>query len=159
MRHDTWMQMAMEEARKAEAIGEVPIGAVVVQGNEAIGKGHNLREYNNDPTAHAEVIAIRSAAHRLGSWRLTGCRLYVTLEPCPMCAGAILLSRIDTLVYGAYDLKGGCAGTLMNLLRDQRFNHQVEVMNGILEEECSKMLKDFFRNLRHKANGYQTPHA
>ena len=115
MSYDRWMKEAIREAGEAEAKGEVPIGAVLVREGEIIGRGHNLRESHQDPTAHAEMIAIREAARLLGGWRLAGCELYVTLEPCPMCAGAILLSRLDTLVYGAYDPKGGCAGTLMNL--------------------------------------------
>ncbi|QKI83613.1 nucleoside deaminase [Kroppenstedtia eburnea] len=144
------MMEAIREAEQAEAKGEVPIGAVLVREGEIIGRGHNLRESHQDPTAHAEMIAIREAARLLGGWRLAGCELYVTLEPCPMCAGAILLSRLDTLIYGAYDPKGGCAGTLMNLPRDDRFNHQVEVVGGILEQECGELLRDFFRKLRER---------
>ncbi|MFD1409639.1 tRNA adenosine(34) deaminase TadA [Kroppenstedtia eburnea] len=144
------MKKAIREAEQAEAKGEVPIGAVLVREGEIIGRGHNLRESRQDPTAHAEMIAIREAARLLGGWRLAGCELYVTLEPCPMCAGAILLSRLDTLVYGAYDPKGGCAGTLMNLPRDDRFNHQVDVVGGILEQECGELLRSFFRKLREQ---------
>ncbi|SFS38107.1 tRNA adenosine(34) deaminase TadA [Marininema halotolerans] len=143
-----YMREAIQEAKKAELIGEVPIGAVVVKDGEIIGRGHNLRETDHDPTAHAEMIAIRQAAEHTGDWRLSGCQLYVTLEPCPMCSGAIMLSRIETLVYGAYDPKGGCAGTLMNLLTDSRFNHQVTVMDGMMEEECGVLLRNFFRHLR-----------
>lgn len=150
MRYDQWMKEAIREAEQAEAKGEVPIGAVLVREGEIIGRGHNLRESRQDPTAHAEMIAIREAARLLGGWRLAGCELYVTLEPCPMCAGAILLSRLDTLVYGAYDPKGGCAGTLMNLPRDDRFNHQVDVVGGILEQECGELLRSFFRKLREQ---------
>ncbi|GGA46844.1 tRNA-specific adenosine deaminase [Kroppenstedtia guangzhouensis] len=150
MSYDRWMKEAIREAGEAEAKGEVPIGAVLVREGEIIGRGHNLRESHQDPTAHAEMIAIREAARLLGGWRLAGCELYVTLEPCPMCAGAILLSRLDTLVYGAYDPKGGCAGTLMNLPRDDRFNHQVEVVGGILEQECGELLRGFFRKLREQ---------
>ncbi|MFD1428597.1 tRNA(adenine34) deaminase [Kroppenstedtia sanguinis] len=152
MSYDQWMMEAIREAEQAEAKGEVPIGAILVREGEIIGRGHNLRESHQDPTAHAEIIAIREAADRLGGWRLAGCELVVTLEPCPMCAGAILLSRLDTLVYGAYDPKGGCAGTLMNLPQDDRFNHQVEVVGGILEQECAELLKTFFRNLRQRRN-------
>ncbi|SDX26610.1 tRNA(adenine34) deaminase [Marininema mesophilum] len=148
MNVETYMREAIQEAKKAEALGEVPIGAVVVKDGEIIGRGHNLRETDHDPTAHAEMIAIRQATEHTGDWRLLGCQLYVTLEPCPMCSGAIMLSRIDTLVYGAYDPKGGCAGTLMNLLTDKRFNHQVTVMDGLMEEECGGLLRDFFRHLR-----------
>ncbi|SMO93592.1 tRNA adenosine(34) deaminase TadA [Melghirimyces algeriensis] len=150
MRHDRWMKEAMAEAEKAERIGEVPIGAVIIQNGEIVGRGYNLRETDGDPTAHAEMIAIRQAAQQLGDWRLTGCHLYVTLEPCPMCSGAIILARLDSVVYGAYDPKAGCAGTLMNLLQDTRFNHQPEVINGIMEEECAELLTDFFRKLRKR---------
>ncbi|PTX53084.1 tRNA(adenine34) deaminase [Melghirimyces profundicolus] len=148
MRHDRWMKEAMKEAWRAEQLGEVPIGAVVVHNGEIIGRGCNLRETEGDPTAHAEMVAIRQAARRVGGWRLSGCHLYVTLEPCPMCAGAIMLARLETVVFGAYDPKAGCAGTLMNLPVDPRFNHRVEVMGGILEEECGRLLTGFFRNLR-----------
>ncbi|SEM84967.1 tRNA adenosine(34) deaminase TadA [Lihuaxuella thermophila] len=150
MNHEFFMEAALEEAKKAESIGEVPIGAVVVLDGEIIGRGHNLRETHQDPTAHAEMIAIREAAERIGSWRLTDCILYVTLEPCPMCAGAIVQSRIKEVVYGTEDPKAGCAGTLMNLLDDPRFNHQTPIVTGILKEECSRILTDFFRALREK---------
>jgi tRNA(adenine34) deaminase len=150
MDHVTFMRAAIEEAEKAAAIGEVPIGAVIVRGGEIVGRGYNLRETKKDPTLHAEMIAIREASERLGGWRLIGCTLYVTLEPCPMCAGAIVQSRIEQVVYGASDPKAGCAGTLMNLLDEPRFNHQVPVVEGVLAEECGQLLKDFFRHLRHK---------
>src|SRR5690606_15069142 len=120
------MREALIEAEKALEIGEVPIGAVVIKDGAVIGRGHNLRETTNDPTAHAEVIALREAAQRSGSWRLTGCELYVTIEPCPMCAGAIILARIDRVVYGAADPKAGAVDTLYRLLNDSRFNHQAE---------------------------------
>lgn len=145
-----WMNEAILEARKAEAIGEVPIGAIVVRNQEIIGRGHNLRETAYDPTAHAEIIAIREASHYLGSWRLLECKLYVTLEPCPMCAGAIVQARIPHVLYGTTDPKAGCAGTLMNLLQESRFNHQTEVTTGILQTECSSLLTQFFRKLRTK---------
>ncbi|MBO2533575.1 tRNA-adenosine deaminase [Planifilum fulgidum] len=145
---ERWMREALEEARKAAEIGEVPIGAVIVRNGEIVGRGHNRRETDRDPTAHAEMIAIREAAGRLGGWRLIGCSLYVTLEPCPMCAGAILQSRIERVVFGASDPKGGCAGTLMNLLADGRFNHQAEVVSGVLAEEGGSLLTGFFRKLR-----------
>jgi tRNA(adenine34) deaminase len=148
--HEFFMQAAIEEAEKAAAIGEVPIGAVIVREGEIVGRGYNLRETKKDPTLHAEMIAIREASARLGGWRLIGCTLYVTLEPCPMCAGAIVQSRIEQVVYGARDPKAGCVGTLMNLLDDPRFNHQVPVVEGVLAEECSQLLKDFFRRLRQK---------
>ncbi|MFY0544714.1 tRNA adenosine(34) deaminase TadA [Brevibacillus sp. H7] len=148
--HEFFMQAAIEEAEKAASIGEVPIGAVIVREGEIVGRGYNLRETKKDPTLHAEMIAIREASARLGGWRLIGCTLYVTLEPCPMCAGAIVQSRIEQVVYGARDPKAGCVGTLMNLLDDPRFNHQVPVVEGVLAEECSQLLKDFFRRLRQK---------
>ncbi|GGE06342.1 tRNA-specific adenosine deaminase [Marinithermofilum abyssi] len=150
MNHELYMKEAIAEAKKAESIGEVPIGCVIVREGEIVGRGHNLRETDKDPTAHAEIIAIRKAAERLGGWRLMGCTLYVTLEPCPMCAGAIMLSRMERVVYGAVDPKGGCAGTLMNLLQDSRFNHQVAVEAGVMEQECGALLTQFFRNLRRK---------
>ena len=148
--HEKFMIAAIEEAGKAAAIGEVPIGAVVVRNGEIVGRGYNLRETQKDPTLHAEMIAIREASEKLGGWRLIGCTLYVTLEPCPMCAGAIVQSRIEQVVYGARDPKAGCAGTLMNLLEEPRFNHQVPVIEGVLAEECAQMRKDFFRGLRKK---------
>lgn len=146
-----WMSLAIEEAQKAAELGEVPIGAIIVHDDEIVGSGFNRREIDRDPTAHAELLAIREASNTLGGWRILRSTLYVTLEPCPMCAGAIVQARIDRVVYGARDPKAGCAGTLMNLLQEDRFNHQVEVAPGVLEEECSKLLKDFFRQLRNKA--------
>ncbi|ANS76330.1 adenosine deaminase [Paenibacillus yonginensis] len=145
-----WMRQAIEEAKKAEAIGEVPIGAVIVKNNEIIGRGYNLRETTHDSTAHAEMIAIRQASEHLDAWRLLDCRLYVTLEPCPMCAGAIVQSRLPAVIYGTTDPKAGCAGTLMNLLQEPRFNHRTEVVANVLQEECSSLLSDFFRRLRRK---------
>ncbi|GIP40919.1 tRNA-specific adenosine deaminase [Paenibacillus sp. J31TS4] len=148
--HIDWMREAIREAKKAEAIGEVPIGAVLVRDGEIIGRGHNLRETGHDPTAHAEMIAIREASQRIGAWRQLNTTLYVTLEPCPMCAGAIVQARIPLVVYGAPDPKAGCAGTLMNLLQEDRFNHRVDIVSGVLREECGALLSDFFRNLRRK---------
>lgn len=145
-----WMNEAIAEARKAEAIAEVPIGAVIVKDGQIIGRGHNLRETKADPTAHAEMIAIKEASVNLDAWRLTDCDLYVTLEPCPMCAGAIIQSRIRRVVYASPDPKAGCAGTLMNLLQESRFNHQTEITAGVLQQECSAMLTNFFRQLRKK---------
>lgn len=150
MDHEFWMAEAIAEARKAEEIGEVPIGAVIVRNGEIIGRGHNLRETTLDPTAHAEMIAIREASMHLNAWRLIDCTLYVTLEPCPMCAGAIVNSRVPTVVYAAPDPKAGCAGTLMNLLQEERFNHRVELIADIRREECGRMLTNFFRKLRGK---------
>ncbi|MNZ66452.1 tRNA-specific adenosine deaminase [compost metagenome] len=145
-----WMQEAITEARKAEQIGEVPIGAIIVKDNEIIGRGYNLRETRFDPTAHAEMVAIRDACDRLGAWRLLDCTLYVTLEPCPMCAGAIVQSRIKRVVYGTSDPKAGCAGTLMNLLQEPRFNHETELTSGILQHDCAALLTQFFRRLRER---------
>lgn len=144
------MELAILEAKKAEQINEVPIGAVIVYKNKIIASGYNVRETNQETLSHAELIAIEQANQKMGSWRLEECTLYVTLEPCPMCAGAILQSRIKRVVFGAFDHKAGCAGTLMNLLEDERFNHQVEVTSNVLEEKCGNLLKDFFRRLREQ---------
>jgi len=146
---DLWfMQMAITEAQAAEQEGEVPVGAVVVLEDRVIAAAHNQREQLNDPTAHAEMIAITQAASSLSSWRLEKCRLYVTLEPCPMCAGAILQSRIPQLVYGAPDPKAGAVDSLFRLLDDPRLNHRTEVISGLLADRCGKMLSDFFRRQR-----------
>lgn len=145
-----YMKMAIDQARKAESIGEVPIGSVIVYEGEIVGTGYNLRETSQQANAHAEMMAIQAANERIGSWRLEDCTLYVTLEPCPMCAGAIIQSRIPRVVFGAYDPKAGCVGTLMNLLEEERFNHQAEVTTGVLEEECSALLTTFFSNLRKR---------
>jgi len=145
-----WMQEAIKEAMKAEAIGEVPIGAVIVHNGEIIGRGHNLRETTLDPTAHAEMVAIREASNHLQAWRLLDCTLYVTLEPCPMCAGALVQGRISKVVYGTIDPKAGCAGTLMNLLQEPRFNHETVLIGGVLKEECAALLTNFFRKLRRR---------
>jgi|UniRef100_UPI00406CEAAE tRNA(adenine34) deaminase len=148
--HEHWMRQAIAEAQKAEALGEVPIGAVIVRNNEIIGRGYNLRETTLDSTAHAEMVAIREASGVIGAWRLLDCSLYVTLEPCPMCAGAIVQSRVPRVIFGTADPKAGCAGTLMNLLQEPRFNHRTEVIPDILQPECSTMLTQFFRRLRKK---------
>lgn len=145
-----YMSLAIEQAKKAEALGEVPIGAVIVVNGEVIASAYNLRETTQNAVTHAELLAIEKACQKTGSWRLEQAELYVTLEPCPMCSGAILLSRIERVVYGAKDPKAGCAGTLMNLLEDSRFNHQAEVVSGVLEEKCGSMLTEFFRELRKK---------
>ncbi|MEW6398665.1 MAG: tRNA adenosine(34) deaminase TadA [Bacillota bacterium] len=150
-----WMGEALAEARAAMAVGEVPVGAVVVKDGRIVGRGRNLRETACDPTAHAEMRAIREAAGVLGGWRLTGCTLYVTMEPCPMCAGAMVQARIDRLVYGVADPKAGAAGTLVDLLRDERFNHQVEVSAGVREEECRELLREFFGRLRRDAGAVE----
>ncbi|MRX74110.1 tRNA-specific adenosine deaminase [Bacillus lacus] len=147
---DYFMELAIEEARLAEEAGEVPIGAVIVKEGIVLARAHNLREMEQRSIAHAEILAIDEACRQLGSWRLEDTTLYVTLEPCPMCAGAMVLSRVKRVVYGASDPKGGCAGTLMNLLDDSRFNHQVEVVKGIKGEECGELLTSFFRRIREK---------
>lgn len=147
---EKFMAMAIEEAYKAKKLNEVPIGAVIVQKSKVIAKGYNIRETSQLALSHAELIAIRDANQKLGSWRLEDCTLYVTLEPCQMCAGAIVQARMKRVVYGASDPKAGCAGTLMNLLDDGRFNHQVEIESGILERQCSELLTNFFRALRKK---------
>lgn len=148
--HEFWMKQAILEANKAETLGEVPIGAVIVRHGEIIGRGYNLRETTQDSTAHAEMVAIREASNHLQSWRLLDCQMYVTLEPCPMCAGAIIQSRVPLVVYGTTDPKAGCAGTLMNLLEEPRFNHRTEVIPNVLQEECAGLLTSFFRKLRQK---------
>lgn len=147
---EKWMREAIIEARKAEEIGEVPIGAIVVREGKIIGRGHNLRETSRNATTHAEMIAIQEANQFLGNWRLENCQLFVTLEPCAMCSGAILLSRINEVYYGPIDSKGGTAGTLMNLLDDQRMNHRAYVEKGILEDECRELLTAFFKHLREQ---------
>ncbi|MFC0560274.1 tRNA adenosine(34) deaminase TadA [Halalkalibacter alkalisediminis] len=148
--HEKWMKLALVEANKAEQLGEVPIGAIIVKDNEVIAAAHNRREMDRQALAHAEIAVIKEACEKLESWRLLGCTLYVTLEPCPMCAGAIIQSRIETVVFGARDPKAGCAGTLMNLLEEPKFNHESTVISGCLEEECSSILTVFFRKLRQK---------
>ncbi|MEM1202025.1 MAG: tRNA adenosine(34) deaminase TadA [Acidobacteriota bacterium] len=148
MEDDRWMAEALTEARKAADLGEVPVGAVVVLEGQVVGRGHNRREGDADPLAHAEVLAIREASKAVGDWRLGGCALYVTLEPCAMCAGALVNSRVDTLVFGTRDPKGGFCGSLGDLVRDPRLNHRLEVREGVLQEECSELLKSFFARLR-----------
>lgn len=144
------MRLAIDEALKAKDKSEVPIGAVIVQNDEVIASAYNLRETEQRSVAHAELLAIDEACKKLGTWRLEDATLYVTLEPCPMCAGAIVLSRVKRVVFGAYDPKGGCAGTLLNLLEFEKFNHQAEVVGGMLEEECGSLLTTFFRELRQR---------
>jgi len=143
------MRLALEEARAALATSDVPVGAVVLSPDgEVVGRGHNEREALADPTAHAEVLALRQAAAARGEWRVEGCTLVVTLEPCTMCAGAIGLSRVERLVFGAYDPKAGAVGSLWDVLRDRRLNHRPEVVAGVLEDECSALLKEFFESHR-----------
>ncbi len=142
------MEQAIKQAIRAAQIGEVPVGAVLVKDHQIIAQGHNMRETLNDPTAHAEIMVIREAAQLMGTWRLLDTTLFVTMEPCPMCAGAILQARIGKLVFGAYDPKAGCAGTIYNILNDKRFNHRVEVFGGICEEKCKALMKQFFQKRR-----------
>ncbi len=139
------MRLAIEQARVAAVVGEVPIGAVIYRADEVLAVAHNQRETDHDPTAHAEIVVLRAAARRIGSWRLNGWTLAVTLEPCPMCAGAVGNSRLDRLVYGVADPKMGCVDTLARLCSEPRFNHRVEVRRGVLAEQCAELLQDFFR--------------
>jgi tRNA(adenine34) deaminase len=148
MSDEIFMREALAEAHKAADEGEVPVGAVVVWGDEVIGRGHNRREAHQNPLAHAELEAIDAAAVALSSWRLTDCTLYATLEPCPMCAGALVNSRVERLVFGASDPKAGFVGSLGNLVQDPRLNHRLQVSRGLLAEESSTLLKSFFANLR-----------
>ena len=143
-----YMKLAMKQAKKAAEIGEVPIGCVIVCDGKIVGRGYNRRKTKHTTLAHAELIAIDKASRKLGDWRLEGCTLYVTLEPCQMCAGAIVQSRIDKVVIGTMSPKSGCAGSILNLLQVPEFNHQVEIESGIMEGECQAMLQDFFRDLR-----------
>jgi len=143
-----YMRLAIEQGQIAQENGEVPIGAVIVYKNQIIGKAYNQREQLKDPTAHAEIIALTQAAAALQTWRLTGCTMYVTLEPCPMCAGALVLARIDRLVYGCDDPKAGACGSLYNIVQDERLNHRLEINPGVLANECSRLLQDFFQQRR-----------
>lgn len=145
-----YMQEALKEAKKAAALGEVPIGAVIVYRDEIIARAHNLRETTQNALTHAESMAIQEACKKVGSWRLEETTLYVTLEPCPMCAGAILQSRIPRVVYGARDIKAGCVDSLYRLLNDARFNHECTVTEGVMAEECGQILTDFFKALRER---------
>ena len=143
-----YMKKALEEAKKALKYEEVPIGAVLVKDGKIIGKGFNLKETKNDTTYHAEIIAIREASKKLGNWRLSGSSLYTTIEPCPMCAGAILNARIDRLIIGARDFKSGSCGTVINIFEEGLFNHRLDLEIGVLEEECSDLISNFFKELR-----------
>jgi len=145
-----FMGQALEEAKKAALLGEVPIGAVLVYKGEVIARAHNLRETTQNATTHAELMVIQEACKQLGSWRLEETTLYVTLEPCPMCAGAILQSRVQRVVYGARDIKAGCVDSLYHLLNDARFNHECDVTEGMMAEQCGQILTDFFRALRER---------
>lgn len=152
---ERWMGLALEEARAAEALGEVPVGAVIVRGGEVIARGHNLTHTDQDPSAHAEMVAIRRAAAAIGHWRLLDCTLYVTLEPCAMCSGAIVLARIPRLVYAAADPKAGMSGSLENLVQDSRLNHRVDLTTGVLAGEAGDLLRAFFRAKRRSKGNPQ----
>lgn len=149
--HELFMREAISLAKLAAAQGETPVGAVVVRAGQIVGRGYNLRETHKDPTAHAELIAIRQASETLGGWRLIGCTLYVTLEPCIMCAGGMVLARLPALVFGAFDPKAGAVGSVMNVLAETKFNHQVAVTGGVLAPECGALLTTFFQELRSRS--------
>ena len=144
------MKEALKEAEKAKTLGEVPIGCVIVKNDEIVGRGHNLTETEKDPTAHAEIIAIKKAAKALGGWRLLDTTMYVTCEPCSMCAGAIVWARIDRVVIGTMDPKAGAAGSVFNILQSEKLSHRTELVTGIMAEECAALMKDFFRDLRNR---------
>ncbi len=146
--HEKWMRLALQEAEQAIDIKEVPVGAVIVRGSHLIGRGHNQMELLTDPTAHAEIISITAAASFLGDWRLEECTLYVTKEPCAMCAGAILNSRLEKVVFGCYDEKEGCCGSLYQICSDPRFSHKTAVKGGVLQDDCNSLLVSFFKNRR-----------
>ena len=143
-----YIEEALKEAKKAAAMGEIPIGAVIVKDGEIIGRGHNETETGCDPTAHAEIVAIRQAAKRLGGWKLPGCSMYVTIEPCSMCAGAIVWSRIEKLYIGSMDPKAGACGSVFNIPQEKKLNHFVEIETGVMQAECSGIIRDFFKQLR-----------
>ena len=145
---EKFMRQAIKQAKKAYALDETPIGCVIVHEGKVIGRGYNRRNTDKSPLAHAEITAIRKASRKIGDWRLEECTLYVTLEPCQMCAGAIIQARIPRVVVGCMNPKAGCAGSVLNLLHVERFNHQAELTTGVLEEECSGMMKQFFKELR-----------
>ena len=149
---EQYMRKAIEQAKIAEENGDVPIGAVIVHNGHVIAKAYNQREQLQDPTAHAEIIALTQAAAAMENWHLHGCTMYVTLEPCCMCAGALVLARIDRLVYGCADLKTGACGSLYNIVQDERLNHRLEVMSGVLADECSQLLQQFFQKKRQETS-------
>lgn len=150
MSYNEYMIEAIIEAKKAYEIYEVPIGAVIVYNNKIIARGHNMRNTAKNPLAHAEIIAINQAAKYMNDWRLEGCNMYITLEPCPMCSGAIVQSRIPKVIFGAKNLKAGCAGSILNILQENKLNHQVEIIDGILKDECSNLMVQFFKEFRNK---------
>lgn len=147
---EKYMRTAIKQAEKAGAIGEVPIGCVIVYEDKIIARGYNRRTVDKNVLSHAEINAIRKACRKMGDWRLEGCTMYVTLEPCPMCAGAIVQARIPKVVIGCMNAKAGCAGSVLDMLHEEGFNHQVETETGVMGEECSQMMKDFFRELRER---------
>lgn len=156
---EKYMRQAVRQAKKAYALGETPIGCVIVYQDKIIGRGYNRRTIDKNTLAHAELIAIRKAGRKMGDWRLEGCTMYVTLEPCQMCSGAIVQSRMTRVVVGCMNPKAGCAGSVLNLLQMQEFNHQTELTTGVLEEECSQMMKLFFKELREKKKSEKTDEA
>lgn len=147
---ELWMQKALKQAHVAAKRGEVPVGAVIIKDGKILARAHNTRETSHDPTAHAEILALQRAAKKLGGWRLPGCTLVVTMEPCPMCAGAAINARIERIVFGAYDEKAGCCGTVLDLTMQEKFNHRCEVTGGVMEGECRAVLRDFFVQRRKK---------
>lgn len=153
MEEEGFMHEAIRQAQKAAALEEVPIGCVIVREGKIIARGYNKRNTQGSTLAHAELIAIHKASRKLGDWRLEDCTLYVTLEPCPMCAGAILQARIPRIVIGTMNPKAGCAGSVLNILQNRQFNHQVEQTEGVLQQECQEMMQDFFRQLRGRKKG------
>lgn len=148
MNDEGYMRLALVEAQKAFVLGEVPIGAIIVMDGEVVAVGHNMREAWNDATAHAEVVAIKAACEKLNRWRLSGATLYVTIEPCPMCAGALVMSRVDRVVYGSTDAKAGAVESIFNIVNHQALNHRLEVTSGVLEDECRNLMKKFFKERR-----------
>ncbi len=155
-REEYFMGLAIEEAKKALTEGDIPVGCVIVLGNRVVGRGHNRREIDNNPLAHAEIVAIEDAAPCFPSWRLLDTEMYVTLEPCAMCSGALVNARIARVVIGAMDEKRGCCGSVINLVDDPAFNHRVEIVTGVREEECSKMLSDFFKEIRKEEKRFRS---
>ena len=153
MEHEIYMREAVNEAKKAFELDETPIGAVIVQDGKIIGRGYNRRNSEKNPLCHAEIIAINEAAKYIGDWRIENCTIYVTVEPCPMCAGAIVQARIPTVVFGTENVKAGCCGSVLNLMQLEKLNHRAEVISDVLKEECSSLMKEFFKNMRKKRLG------
>ena len=153
MEHEIYMREAVNEAKKAFELDETPIGAVIVQDGKIIGRGYNRRNSEKNPLCHAEIIAINEAAKYIGDWRIENCTIYVTVEPCPMCAGAIVQARIPTVVFGTENVKAGCCGSVLNLMQQEKLNHRAEVISDVLKEECSSLMKEFFKNMIKKRLG------